>query len=163
MSWKQWRIGVLVAILTGVATGAIGLVAGVTWKQFLVILIPCVAKDFLLFIKEHPVTSIVEDAPTVKLPLLLLGFAFCIGAAIGCSSLNSHQVRIDTDGVRTESSLRVRTFMDGRSSIAKARASTTDKSQGLTLSGVEQESNGSNAVSIVSEVVGAAVRAAVKP
>jgi len=52
------------------------------------------------------------------------------------------------------------TFWDSRSAISKLRASTTDKSQGLTVGVIDQESSGTNAVNLVETIVGAAVRAA---
>ena len=78
----------------------------------------------------------------------------------GCARFHSVQVKVDPDGTRTESHQTVMTFWDSRSAISKLRASTTDKSQGLTVGVIDQESSGTNAVNLVETIVGAAVRAA---
>ena len=46
--------------------------------------------------------------------------------------------------------------------LAKLRASTTDKTQGLTISGLDQSASGTNAVEILHAVTEAAVSAAIK-
>jgi hypothetical protein len=70
----------------------------------------------------------------------------------GCSSLRSDQVKTLPDGTRIESHQRVTTFWDSHSSVAKLRASTSDKTQGLTLAGLEQESSSTNATELLRAV-----------
>jgi hypothetical protein len=55
------------------------------------------------------------------------------------------------------------TFLDGQSALAKLSSGQTDKSQKVSIGALNQESSGSNALSLAEAVVGAAVRAAVKP
>jgi hypothetical protein len=52
-----------------------------------------------------------------------------------------------------------------RSRISKAKLSSgqTDKSQKVSIGALNQETRGSNALSLAKAVVGAAIRAAVKP
>ena len=70
-----------------------------------------------------------------------------------------------TNGVVTETTSRVTTwtFFDSKASVDKVKTSNAPKSQSVGAEGVSTESSGSNAVIFASEVVGAAVRAAVKP
>jgi hypothetical protein len=60
MNWRLWRIGLVVAIATGAATALVtlGVVNSVTWSQLLLLLAVNIAKDALLFLKDHPVESI---------------------------------------------------------------------------------------------------------
>jgi hypothetical protein len=81
----------------------------------------------------------------------------------GCSTFKSAQ-REETmpDGtVVRETTIKARTFFDAKSDLSKLRASTTDKTQGMTIGALGQEATGSNAASLVEGIVGAAVRAAV--
>ena len=86
--------------------------------------------------------------------------AFFLLLLTSCARFHSEQVKIDPDGTRTESRQTVLTFWDSKSAVAKLRASTTDKTQGLTVGSLGQETSSSNVVDLVSEIVGAAVRAA---
>lgn len=67
-SWKRWKMGLCVSCLTGFFTGLAGLAAGITWKQFLIIVAVCIGKDAGLFLKQHPVDSI-EDTTIITKPL----------------------------------------------------------------------------------------------
>lgn len=88
------------------------------------------------------------------LPLILL---------CGCAQFSSVQIQTKADGTKVESRQRIWTFWDGQSSVAKLRASTTDKTQGLTVGGYSAEVEATNAVDLVDRVVRAAVSAAIKP
>jgi len=165
MSWKRWKRGLLIAVLTGLATGVVAEAAGVTIKQLAVIVAVDIGKDLLLYLKQHPIESIKETEFVAKPPLrvqLFLLLVTCL-AFTGCARLVSHQVRTESDGARVESWQKVTTFWDSKSTVAKLRATSTDKTVGLTLAGVDQETSASNAVTFASEIVGAAVRAAIKP
>lgn len=63
MNWKRWKIGLLVAMLTGFFTGLVtlGVVDSVTWAELGILLAVNIAKDALLFMKEHPVETVVEN------------------------------------------------------------------------------------------------------
>lgn len=64
--WSAWKRGLIVACLTGLFTAVSGLVAGVTWRQFVVILAVCVAKDALLYLKQHPVEDLQDTRMITK-------------------------------------------------------------------------------------------------
>jgi hypothetical protein len=66
-------MGLLVSAITGVCTAfAVGqIVPGMTFRESLVILGATVAKDILLFLKEHPVEKISDgqgEGCSCKLP-----------------------------------------------------------------------------------------------
>lgn len=55
------------------------------------------------------------------------------------------------------------TFFDGQSALAKLSSGQTDKSQKVSLGSLNQETSGSNALSLAEAIVGTAVCAAVRP
>lgn len=58
MSWSRWKAGLIVALLSGLFTGVIGLAVNMDGRQILIVLLVNVAKDGLLFLTNHPVDSI---------------------------------------------------------------------------------------------------------
>lgn len=106
---------------------------------------------------------IVSSSGTIdRLPSWLLAASLATLMA-GCSTFSSFQSEIAPDGTVRETKLRAHTFFDGRSDLSKLRASTTDKTQGMTIGGLGMESSGTNATFLIEAVVGAAVKAAIKP
>jgi len=88
-----------------------------------------------------------------------------LALASGCARFKSTVTeRIGKDGV-TERVTQVSagTLLDSKSELSKLSSGQTDKSQKVAIGSLNQESSGSNAVSFAESVVGAAVRAAVKP
>jgi hypothetical protein len=71
MNFKRWRIGLVVAIVTGVCTAfTVGLIVpGMTLKEGALIMASTVAKDILLFLKDHPHESI-EGVVGIKIEKL---------------------------------------------------------------------------------------------
>jgi hypothetical protein len=80
---------------------------------------------------------------------------------VGCARFHSHQTELRPDGTKVESDQVILTFWDSKSSVAKLRASTTDKTMGLTVGGYEAEVTSTNVNALVSDIVGAAVGGAV--
>jgi hypothetical protein len=67
MSWRRWKMGLLVACLSGLfgALTTLGVVTDIGgWKQFLLILAIGAAKDAGLFLKTHPPDTITTDTTT---------------------------------------------------------------------------------------------------
>lgn len=91
--------------------------------------------------------------------IALTFLALCL---TGCASFSSEQDQTKPDGTNTKSHQRIFTFWDANSSVAKLRASTTDKTQGLTVGGLDQESTSTNVNALVEGIVGAAVKAAIQ-
>jgi hypothetical protein len=69
MNWKQWKLGLFVAVLTGLASGLVGALAGLavglTRQQiyilFAVNLGVAIGKDLLLFLQQHPADQVNFD------------------------------------------------------------------------------------------------------
>lgn len=80
----------------------------------------------------------------------------------GCAHFSSRQTKTDKDGTIITSHQSVTTLFDAKSDIAKLRASTTDKTQGLTVGSLNEETSGTNVTSLTEGIVSAAVSAAVK-
>jgi hypothetical protein len=83
----------------------------------------------------------------------------------GCARFNSTVTeRTLPDGIQErETRVSASTLFDSKSELAKLSTGQTDKSQKVTIGALNQESSATNAVNLVESVVGAAVRAAVKP
>lgn len=62
----------------------------------------------------------------------------------GCASLDTN-VTETADGDKT-TRVKIRTFWDAKSELAKMHTTSTDKTQSVTVSGLAQESSGTNAV-----------------
>ena len=77
-----------------------------------------------------------------------------------CASVRTHQEEAP-DGTRI-TDFTAKTFFDSKNELAKARTTMTDKSQGVSLSGLDQESSGSNAASIMRDIAGAVAEGAVR-
>ena len=65
-SWRRWKLGLVVAIITGACTAlAVGaVVPTMTRREEWFVFAGMVAKDILLFLKEHPVEDIVLNGDT---------------------------------------------------------------------------------------------------
>lgn len=63
MSWQRWKIGLVVAILSGIFTGLVGLAVGMTGRQIAILLAVNVGKDGLLYLTNHPVEQIDTTPP----------------------------------------------------------------------------------------------------
>lgn len=66
MNWKRWKFGLFVAVVTGLATAfAVGVVVpSMTLKEGALVCIGSIAKDVLLFLKQHPADAISFDTTT---------------------------------------------------------------------------------------------------
>ena len=79
----------------------------------------------------------------------------------GCARFGTTQIdrftNYDPDGKRTSTQEKITTaasytFFDGRASLATWKATQTDKTQGASVGGLAQESNGTNAVETLREM-----------
>jgi hypothetical protein len=89
----------------------------------------------------------------------------CLLAVTGCARLHSVQTRVEWQGtnhVETVTKNTITTFFDSHNDVAKLRASTTDKTQSLSLAGVDQGSAATNAAALASAIVDGATSAALK-
>jgi len=94
-------------------------------------------------------------------PLLVVLLAL----ATGCARFNSTVTeRTLPDGSNERVTIvRAVTLFDSKSELAKLSSGQTDKSQKVSIGSLNQESSGTNVANLVESVVGAAVRAAVRP
>jgi len=84
---------------------------------------------------------------TLAFSLVLTSLVF-----VGCAHLSSRQVETAPDGTQRVTKIAVTTFWDAHSDLAKLRASTTDKTQGLTLAGLTENASSTNTVEILRHV-----------
>src|SRR3954471_3527390 len=110
-------------------------------------------------IKKQTTSEDIEAAHDSNLVFLVMLVTL---ALVLCSCARCHSVQAQTkaDGTKTESRQTITTFWDSQSSIAKLRASTTDKTQGLTVGGFAEESQSSNVVNVIEAVAKGAVQGA---
>ena len=68
MNWKRWKFGLLVAVVTGFATAfAVGVVIPtMTLKEGVLVCVGSIAKDVLLFLKQHPADQVSFDTTLVS-------------------------------------------------------------------------------------------------
>jgi len=102
---------------------------------------------------------------TINYPLSTIILAALV-AATGCARFKSEVTeRVGADGKTIErvTVVKAGTLFDSKSELAKLSSGQTDKSQKVSIGALSQESSGSNALGFAESVVGAAVRAAVKP
>lgn len=64
MSFKHWKLGLIIASITGFFSA---FVAGMvfpeaTWKQLLFVLLASIGKDVVLYLKDHPSSSVKFDS-----------------------------------------------------------------------------------------------------
>ena len=121
----------------------------------------------LLFAKDYNVTGQGDRpaSPSRGSNGRMLAVLFVVGVWLvcsGCSSLVTDQVETALDGSQRKTHVRAFTLFDGRSDLTKLRTTSTDKSQGMSVAGLSQESSGSNVVNMVESVTAAAVGAAIK-
>lgn len=86
--------------------------------------------------------------------------------ASACARFKSEVTeRVGPDGKTIErvTVVKAGTLFDSKSELARLSSGQTDKSQKVSIGSLSQESSASNVVSFAESVVGAAVRAAVKP
>jgi len=71
------------------------------------------------------------------------------GLAFGCARFHSAQVETAPDGTQRTTHIYVLTLFDAHSDLTKLRATTTDKTQGMSLAGLSESSSSTNLVQIL--------------
>lgn len=101
--------------------------------------------------------------PQGKLPLNLILFALVPAMLLsGCARMTVIQSKMDIDGATTETRTYVTTFFDAHSDIQKLKTTSTDKTQGVSVGSISEDTSGTNATALAENLVSAAVSAAVK-
>jgi hypothetical protein len=89
---------------------------------------------------------------------LILSFVF----VMGCARVSINQSETDLEGYSRTTKFKATTFFDSKNELAKARTTMTDKTQGVAISGLEQESSASNVVGLAEGLMRGAMEGAVK-
>jgi hypothetical protein len=104
-------------------------------------------------------------AITIERTIYALAFATAIWLLVllcsGCARFHSEQVEITADGTKRTTHIYVLTLFDAQSDLTKLRASTTEKTQGLSLAGLSESSSGTNFVRVL-ELLAAIAAASAK-
>ena len=79
----------------------------------------------------------------------------------GCARFHSQQLEGQPDGSTRKTDIYVLTLFDAHSDLTKLRASTTDKTQGMSLAGLDQNASSTNFVHIL-ELLAAIAAASAK-
>ena len=92
-------------------------------------------------------------------------FILLLALTTGCARFSSTIAeRTLPDGVvERVTVVKATTVFDSKSELAKLSSGQTEKSQKVSIGSLTQESSASNTVSFAESIVGAVVRAAVKP
>lgn len=101
MSWNRWKLGLVVAIITGFFSG--GVVAFVDpdmpLKKLAFIVAYFICQNALLFLKDHPVDRISDGTEVFKKTTMLFACGILGASLMGCQPL---QVNADPLIVRAE-------------------------------------------------------------
>lgn len=115
MNWKRWKMGLFVACLTGIFSGlaTLGIVDKVTWKELLLLLLVNISKDALLFLKDHPVDTVLDNSAKLGAALMLC-FTF-----VGCAQLHVDMTDTLPNGVIRQTHANGSTLFNAKSELAK--------------------------------------------
>jgi hypothetical protein len=93
----------------------------------------------------------------VRLALVILTLA--LTPVPSCARFSSRQIETAPDGTQRVTRIAVWTFFDAHNDLSKLRASTTDRTQGVSLAGLDQSASSTNTLEIlrhISAIIGAA-------
>ena len=93
--------------------------------------------------------------------LALASLIWLLALVSGCARFHSEQVEEAADGTKRTTHIYVLTLFDAHSDLTKLRATTTDKTQGLSLAGLSESSSSTNFVRIL-ELIAALAAASAK-
>lgn len=60
-SWKQWRVGLLIAVLLSLCVAGAGLSAGMGWKPFVAVFCSACLTNLGAYLKQHPIDQVEDD------------------------------------------------------------------------------------------------------
>jgi hypothetical protein len=78
-----------------------------------------------------------------------------------CAHFTSTQTDVLCDGTQRTTKVSISTFLDGKNDVTKLKTTMTDKSQGIGLAGLDQNSSSTNAVEVlrlIAQIVGAVAK-----
>jgi uncharacterized membrane protein YeiH len=65
MSWRRWKLGVLVSVVLSLFVAGAGLAAGMKWQAFISVLCTALVTHFGSFLKDHPIEQITWDTDQI--------------------------------------------------------------------------------------------------
>ncbi len=93
-----------------------------------------------------------KTAEWVERVVYALALASALWLAVvlsGCARFHSEQIEAQTDGTKRTTHIWVLTVLDAHSDLTKLRASTTDKTQGMSLAGLSENASSTNLVRVL--------------
>lgn len=96
----------------------------------------------------------------VKALALASALWLAIVLSSGCARFHSEQIEAQTDGTKRTTHIWVLTVLDAHSDLTKLRASTTDRTQGMSLAGLSENASSTNLVEILRLISALAAAAA---
>ena len=110
---------------------------------------------------NHRLPDPFARVPAVIMALLVAAFCVVpIALQTGCASFTSEQVETQLDGTRRTTHIRVSTLFDAHSDLTKLRATTTDKTQGMSLAGLSESATSTNLVQVLQLIAAIAAASA---
>lgn len=68
MSWRRWKLGIVVAVVLSACVAGSALEAGTTWRVFVQVFCTALVTHFLSFLKDHPLEQIQFSDTTPPFP-----------------------------------------------------------------------------------------------
>lgn len=65
MSWRRWKLGMVVTVVLSLVVAGAGVAAGMKWQSFVAVFCTALLTHFGSFIKDHPVDQITFDTETL--------------------------------------------------------------------------------------------------
>lgn len=66
MSWRRWKIGLVVTVILSLLVAGAGLTVGMKWQAFVAVFCAACVTHFGSFLKDHPVESITFDTGEIR-------------------------------------------------------------------------------------------------
>lgn len=68
MSWRRWKLGILVSVILSLLVAGSGWTAGTKWQALIPIFCTAMLTHFVSFVKDHPVDRISFDTERLVKP-----------------------------------------------------------------------------------------------
>lgn len=77
-----------------------------------------------------------------------------VALASGCTMLKTNQTDTTQEGLVTKTSVMVYSILGGKSDLSKLRTTSTEKTQGVAIGVLAQESTGTNIIAVLQALEG---------
>jgi len=92
--------------------------------------------------------------------LALASLVWLLALVSGCARFHSEQVEEAADGTKRTTHIYVTTIFDAHSDLTKLRATTTDRTQGMSLAGLSESATSTNLVQVLQLIAALAAASA---